>query len=236
MNRSLLVIMMLATCMPAVGAQGPLQGKVEQRQGLQRLNRPALPSKPLGDSMEQASSPSKQKSSFQMTASTVGSALDKGAFDFSNRAAAPAAVRGGIEDSAPKNESADKEMVIAWERWHKHLSEIIYHYWLNYSTVPGEGNVTLTISKDGDISFTLAGFQIPTGEQIVPDQRHQEQMFDGCLTHTLNMVSHTDDIAFPSGSQRKSVTLTCNFKHSLAENTHQGYDWKRGDYERVNSR
>ena len=232
MKRCVLVILVLSACMPAVGAQGPLQGKVEQRNALQRLSRPGLPSKPLGDSMEQASSPSKQKSSFSMTASTVSAGLDKAAFDFSN---AKNPVHGGVENTQ-KNEQTDREMVIAWEQWHQHLSEVIYRYWLNYSTVPGEGTVTITVSKDGDVEFKMQGFQVPAGEQVVPDTHHQQDMFDNCLSRTLNMVAHTDDVSFPSGSQRKSVTLTCNFKHSLAANTQQGYDWKRGDYERVNSR
>src|SRR5579883_2706124 len=101
MKRGVLVIMMLSACMPAVGAQGPLQGKVEQHNTPQRLMRPALPSKPLTDSMEQASNPSKQKSSFKMTASTVSSALDKAAFDFNK----PATAHGGVQESAKQPDS-----------------------------------------------------------------------------------------------------------------------------------
>lgn len=231
MKRGVLFFMMLTTCMPAVGAQGPLQGKVEQRNALQRLSRPALPSRPVGDSMEQASTPSTQKSMFKMTASTVSSGLDKAAFDFNKREP----VRGGIEDSTFKKDS-DREMAIAWESWHQHLSEVIYKYWLNYSTVPGDGSVTITVTRDGAIDFSLQNFQIPPGEQIVPDQRHQQEMFDHCLARTLNIMAYSDDLTFPSGSQRKSVTLTCNFKHSLANNTQQGYNWQRGDIERLNSR
>lgn len=203
---------------PAAYADGALQGRIEHRHSLQRLGRPAMPSRPLGEPLEQASN-GKHKSTFKLTSSNVSNLLDKGSFDFN------AKQNGGVDESNKESES-----VIAWEQWHQNLSKIIYHHWLTYSNIPGEGVVTLTVTRDGDVNFDLSNFHVQPSEQIANDQK---ELFERCLGRTLNMIAHTDELAFPQGSQRKNVTLTCNFKHSLSDDVHQGYDWKRNDYERV---
>jgi hypothetical protein len=211
-------------------AQDPLQGRIESRNGLSRLNRPAMPSRPLGDAMEHlppSASGGHHKSGFDLAASSVSNLLDKQAFNFGNTEAkadsSKSAVKGGID-------ATDRELVVAWEEWHKRLCSTIYHYWLTYGNIPGEGSVRLNVTRDGEIAFMLEDYHVSPFEQFSPQQR---DMFDHAIAQTLQYMSHTDVLIFPEKSQRKDVTLSTKFSFSEQDDGPQGYTWKKGDYEHV---
>lgn len=230
---ALLALFMQGPCF----ADDTLQGRVEQRNANTRLNRPAMPSRPLGDALEHVPSGSgtRHKSGFDLAASSVSNLLDKHSFDFNYR---PESGKGDIPDRGNKAlktgvDASDKELVVAWEEWHKRLCSSIYHYWLTYGNIPGDGVVVLYVTKDGDVDFELQDFHVNPFEQFTPQQR---ELFDQSVARTLQMLAHTDILTFPARSQRRDVTLSTKFSFTEQDDGPQGYTWKKGDYERVTDR
>lgn len=221
-------------------AQGELKGRIEHRNALPRVNRPAMPSRPLGEALEHVSNAaaSRRKAGFDLAASSVSNLLDKHSFQFG--LSSQNAKTDKITEPEPSKakalagnaESQEKELTIAWENWHKKLCGSIYHFWLVYGNIPGEGKVTLQISRNGDIEFDLQNFYVSPVEQFSHDQR---ELFQHSVGRTVQMLEHTDALAFPEHSQRDKVTLTTKFSFSETEDGAQGYTWKRGDYEKVST-
>jgi len=210
-----------------------LQGRIEQRNALQRVNRPAMPSRPLGEALEHAPSGTSTKhAGFDLAASSVSNLLDKNAFNFGLRS------ESGKPDNFPSANTAqkagvdasDKELVIEWEEWHKRLCATIYHFWLTYGNIPGDGVVTMKVNRDGDIDFDLDDFHVNPFEQFSPQQK---ELFDRSVGRTLQNLAHTDVLVFPPRSQRKDVSLTTKFTFTEQDSGEQGYTWKKGDYEKV---
>lgn len=216
--------------MPAC-ADDVLQGRVEGRHAAARLTRPAMPSKPAGEALEYVSNSAargQRKSGFDLAASSVSNMLDKGSFDL-NKGSGP----GDKAELKADLDTTDKELVIAWEDWHRRLCKDIYNYWLDYGNIPGEGSVMLHVNRSGDIDFELQNFHVDAAEQFSP---RQKEMFERSISRTLQMLDHTDTLAFPERSQRQTVNLSTRFTFTETGAGPQGYSWKRGDYERVNSR
>ena len=223
-------------------ADDKLQGRVEQRNTPARLTRPALPARPPGDAFDHVSSgsPNHHQSGFNLSASSVSDLLDKQSFSFNCHAEGK---QQGISDQADtrhpdKNErnlsagldTNDRELIIAWDEWHRRLSANLYHQWLSYGTVPGEGTVILHITRDGGIDLELKDFRVNLFEEFSPEQR---ELFHQCLNLTVQALQHSNALTFPERSQRKDVTLGTKFTYTEQENVPQGYTWKKGDYERV---
>lgn len=235
MNRNMCLALMLSLILQATCfADDPLQGRIEQRNALTRVSRPAMPSKPLGDALEHVSSGSgnHHKSGFDLAASSVADVLDKHYFEFNYPSTDTKADSPDRTDKTLKSgdEASDKELIVAWEEWHKRLCANIYHYWLIYGNIPGNGTVVLHILRDGDIDFELQDFHVNLFEEFSAEQR---ELFDRSVAHTLQMLAHSDILAFPERSQRKDVTLSARFSFTEQDDGPQGYTWKKGDYERV---
>jgi hypothetical protein len=159
--------------------------------------------------------------------------LDKNAFDFNYHPGSAESDKSASKTEEKLNSKADKndnEMVLAWEEWHKRLCASIYHYWLMYGNIPGEGTVTLNVTREGEIDFELNDYNVNPQEQFSMEQR---ELFSHAINHTLQFLAHTDVLTFPEKSQRKEVTLTTRFSFTEREDGPQGYSWKKGDYERV---
>src|SRR5262249_17873848 len=89
-----------------------------------------------------------------------GSAVDSSAFAAPMQAATlplePGIVLKNDFAKAPKNfdigaERGSKEMVLAWERWHKQLSGAIYSRWQQLAEDRGRATIRVTVTKDRQI-------------------------------------------------------------------------------------
>ncbi|MBX9686335.1 MAG: hypothetical protein K2X27_06505 [Candidatus Obscuribacterales bacterium] len=215
----------------AAAQADPLHGKVE-RSSNARVSRPSMPSRPMGDALDQVSQRGgHHKAGFNLAATSVSNLLDKNAFDLNYLQGSP---RPDFSKASETKKAAageeDKELLIAWEEWHKNLCSNIYRFWQIYGTVPGNGSVTLNISKDGDVDFDLRDFQINHFEQFSPNQR---DLFERSVNQTLHMIAHSEFLAFPARSKREKVTLSTRFSFTEADDGPSGYTWKKGDYEKV---
>jgi hypothetical protein len=211
-----------------------LQGRIEQRNALTRVTRPAMPSRPSGDALDHVdpSAGHSRKAEFDLAASSVSNLLDKRAFDFNYHGG------GGRYDNSDESdrplragaEAGDKDLIIAWEEWHRRLCAAIYHNWQIFGNVPGEGIVVLHVTREGDLDFEMKGFKVGLYEQCFPCQREK---FEQRVGSTLRLIDHTFVLNFPERSQRKEVTLGTRFKFSEQGEGPNGYTWKHGDYERI---
>ncbi len=209
-------------------ASDVLSGHVEHRSALTRVNRPAMPSRPLGDALDQAGPHgSKRKSSVNL-AGSVASILDKNSFDFKYN---PETGRSEKTSLDGKASDSDKQMAIAWEAWYKRVQSNLYQIWQDYGNVAGYADISVRISKDGDLfDFAMQNYRVDPHEHVSPKQ---EELFERNIERTLSMLAHTDILTFPAGSKRQSVPLRTSF--SLSENGDSGFDWKKDDIEIVPS-
>lgn len=211
-----------STTMQIVSAQDTLfQGRVEQRNSLKRVTRPAMPSKPVGEALEHVSNSVKKKTGAdtKLAATSLTAMLDKGSFDTFAKT---------LQGTA---DGADKELVVAWEHWHKNLCSVIYQRWIDCGNIPGDASIDIHITRGGDVDFQLKDYSVNPTEQF---STNQKEMFEHAVGRTLQLV---DPIAlsFPARSQRNEVNLTTKFTYSDREDGPQGYTWKRDDVERVPS-
>lgn len=199
----------------AANAADVLQGRIEQRNAPVRVMRPSTPSRPLGNALEQFS---QVKTVLPIKSPPpVASILDKGNFSSFTKS-----MKGTAD-------GADKELLVAWEQWHKNICAGIYDHWLSEGRVPGNGVVAVTVSRFGDINYTLQNFYVDASEQY---DENQKAIFEESIARTLHSLDR-NLLRFPLRSRRSEVHLTTTFAHSDREGGPQGYTWKRGDVERV---
>jgi hypothetical protein len=115
-------------------------------------------------------------------------------------------------------ERGSKEMVLAWERWHKQLSQAIYARWSQTASVPGSCTLRLTITRQRTIQVMVVR---PSGNPI----------FDEGLMQAILSLNGNPGLTFPSQSQRQYVALESDYV--AGHNIDPGYSWVKDDYEKV---
>lgn len=154
-----------------------------------------------------------------------GSAVDATAF------AAPLTPRTspleGVVDTnqfakAPKfdigADRGSKEMVLAWERWHKQLSQAIYQRWQAMAQDPGHATVRIFVTKDRTIRAQVLR---STGAP----------QFDGVVLAAIDSLNGNPGLTFPAQSQRQNVSFEADY--IAGANVQPGYSWVKNDYEKV---
>jgi hypothetical protein len=115
----------------------------------------------------------------------------------------------------------NRELVLAWERWHKQFVATIY-YRTERSCIPtraiGEARLAITVTKDHHISAQLISTR---GSPVVAQ----------CYTQGVLGLEGNPGLTFPSGSERDSVTFS--YQYVQGHLPYSGYDWKHGDVETV---
>lgn len=115
-----------------------------------------------------------------------------------------------------ESESNSRELMIAWELWHKQLAEQMYRR----VRIVGAGGCAyrLTVTRDQHISVKiLAAFGTPLLQQEVK-----------------NAVSELDGnrgLSFPEGSKRQVAYDSLSF--ICGRNIKPGFDWNHGDFEKI---
>jgi hypothetical protein len=115
-------------------------------------------------------------------------------------------------------ERGSREMVLAWERWHKQLSQAIYARWSQTASVPGSCTLRLTITRQRTIQVNVVR---PSGNPI----------FDEGLMQAILSLNGNPGLSFPSQSQRQYVSLESDYV--AGHNIDPGYSWVKDDYEKV---
>lgn len=169
---------------------------------------------------------SSETTRIQRRAPLQGSAIDATAF------AAPLTPRtsplDGVVDTnefakAPKNfdigaERGSREMTLAWERWHKALSQAIYTRWQNMAQDPGRATVRITVTSNRQIHAQVLR---STGGPA----------FDAVVLAAIESLNSNPGLTFPAKSQRQQVSFEADY--IAASNVTPGYSWVKNDYEKV---
>jgi outer membrane biosynthesis protein TonB len=124
---------------------------------------------------------------------------------------------------APSNfdigaERGSKEMTLAWERWHKQLSQAIYTRWQNMAQDPGRATVRISVTKDRTIRAQILR---STGGP----------MFDQVVLMAIESINGNPGLTFPAKSQRQHVSFEADY--IAASNVTPGFSWVKNDYEKV---
>lgn len=225
------LILLLQLCSAASGAD-VLKGGVEQDQELHRLQRPASPG---GAALQgeagttRLARPSSPMSGLIDSSAFSGQPLN-GAADSSNLKGGVAGngLRSGVvQDSdfadAPKNfdlgaDRGSRELVLAWEKWHHQLSQVIYERWSARANVPGKATVRVTVTKDHQIRAQVLDSRGGPG-------------FEEGLMDAIVGINGDPGLTFPSGSQRQQVSFEADYIAS--SNVTPGFNWVHNDYEKL---
>lgn len=203
-----------------------LQGRIEDSNTIMRLQRPgagtAVGNGPVAAPPLRIARPS-------LAAAPLSGLVDTGAFKPLQGAASDDGAKLGLlkpNDFAtipPAKfdlgaERGSREMVLAWERWHKQLSAAIYDRWSQMADTPGQATVRLTVTKDRSLRADMVR---SSGN---PD-------FDRTLMAAIRSIDGNPGLTFPAKSVRQQVSLETDY---IADsNVRPGYSWIKNDYEKL---
>lgn len=154
-----------------------------------------------------------------------GSAVDAGAFAGTAESPNSSPLAGAVNDfaKAPKNfdigaERGSKEMVLAWERWHRQLSGAIYERWQRVAQDAGRATLRVTVTKDHRIFAQVVRCD---GGPAFEDQ----------IMSAISSLNGNPGLTFPAKSERNQVSFEADY--IAASNIRPGYSWVKNDYEKV---
>jgi hypothetical protein len=221
------ILTSLVPCtMSAAGAK-VLQGNIQQDDYLHRLNRPADNG---GAPLQGGASSTRIQRPVSSGGLSGGTGMvDTAAFaPLTGSAGANGPLRSGLVDSGafsapPKNfdlgaESGSKELMLAWERWHKQLSSIIYQRWSERADSPGKATVRVTVTRDRHLVATILNSD-------------GGRSFDAGLMDSMQGLDGNPGLTFPSKSNRQKVSFEADYV--AGRNVNPGYSWIKNDYEKV---
>ncbi len=124
---------------------------------------------------------------------------------------------------APQNfdigaERGSREMTLAWERWHKQLSQTIYTRWQGMAQDPGRATVRITVTSNRTIRA-----------QILRSTGGRE--FDTVILAAIESINNNQGLTFPAKSVRDHVSFEADY--IAASNVTPGFSWVKNDYEKV---
>lgn len=111
-----------------------------------------------------------------------------------------------------------RELMIGWERWYKQLSGAIYGRWSRVADISGHAIVRVTVTNERVLNAILV-------------KSSGSSAFDSGLVDAILSLNGNPGLTFPTGSQRKSVSLESDY--IAGTNIEPGYNWIRNDYEKV---
>ncbi len=160
-------------------------------------------------------------------AALQGSAVDSGAFAGTPMTAKASPLNGVVDDNdfakPPKNfdigaERNSREMVLAWERWHKQLSQAIYERWQRIARDPGKATIRVTVTRDHHITAQVINFK-------------GAPQFESTILDAIASLDGNPGLTFPSESQRQEVHFDADY--IAAADVQPGFSWVKNDYEKI---
>ena len=201
-----------------------LQGNITKSDTLMRLSRPS--SGNLGNQLPPVAPPIRLSRAPSMNAGQ--GLVDTSSFNspFNGRVREDQARQGLVRTadfSAPSKfdlgaEENSRELKLAWEKWHKQMSRVIYERWQRVADEPGKATLRVTVTKDRSIRITV----------IRSSGSHS---FDRKLTTVIQGLEGDPGLTFPGQSQRTLVSFEADYV--AASNVTPGYSWVRDDYETI---
>jgi hypothetical protein len=195
-----------------------LQGRVEeedfrihkpQKPESMRVERPQQqignPQQPIGspvDSNAFAQPLSGKADSSQLNGQAVQSA------DFAN-------LPKGFDIGADKS---SRELVLAWEKWHKQLAGAIYQVWNGRAKSAGRAVLKITVFRNRVI--------VP---EIISCSGNSD--FRSSIMSVFSDLNGNPGLTFPSKSERQQVSFEAEY--IAGTDVDPGYSWLKGDYEKI---
>lgn len=229
-----LALVQISWFIPASMAQqtpshaGVLKGKVERLDQPTRIKRPVMPQLSASVNDDVA-----------VTAPIRGKVVSESDFVLNFKLMTPTT----DEVQQPKNEkqlrgeAENKEMIIAWERWHHAIARAIFERWTqNSGNVLGEGQLSIHVTREGQVSCETEYARVegaiyevfPLGADIsIPTLT---AMFQQQMTDSVLPLSGAAFLPFPDKSRRSDVVFKAPFSCRHQE---KSYGWKTNDFERV---
>ncbi len=207
-------------------AQRLLQGRVDKADDNIRVQRPGN----MGDALPGRTESTRLQRAEPMEApSFKGSLVDTNSFrqPLSGRAQDDGVQLGLLKPNDFANlpnkfdigaEHGSKEMVLAWEKWHKQLSEAIYTRWSEMADTPGRATIHLTVTRNLQV--------IPVVVSSSGSGR-----FDRGLLEAINSLNGNPGLTFPRKSMRDKVEFETDYV--AATDVKSGYSWVKNDFEKV---
>ncbi len=115
-------------------------------------------------------------------------------------------------------ERGDKELVLAWERWHHQLSQAIYDRWSEVANRPGSATLKIIVYKNRELVPVMVRSSGNAG-------------FDRDLIASVMSLNGNPGLTFPARSERTLVTFEADYVAST--NIKPGFSWVKNDYEKV---
>lgn len=220
----ILSILLLTPCPAAVTAKPKsdsnqkLHGRVEQEDfRIIRKAPPATPSDPVRVDRE-----------LKPATPATDSVVDPGAFAAPLAARADSNQLNGAVQSAdfaklPKGfdigaDKGSKELVLAWEKWHKQLAAAIYQVWNTRARSPGRAVLKITVYRN---------------RTIVPEvlSCRGDSDFRRSIMSVFSDLNGNQGLTFPAKSERQQVSFEAEY--IAGSHVDPGYSWLKGDYEKL---
>ncbi len=121
----------------------------------------------------------------------------------------------GFDIGAEKN---SREMVLAWERWHKQFAGAVYSMWNRRAKTPGRALVRITVYRNRVLVPEIISLRGG------PEYRRT-------IMSVFEDLNGNPGLTFPAKSQRDKVTFEAQY---IADtDVDPGYSWLKGDVEHV---
>lgn len=215
-NGPALLLLILLSSMPlsAPVFAETLQGRIEtedyrirkQKEESLRIGREMTPMQPSTGSPVDSSAFAGPLSGKTDDTALKGSAVDSGEF---------AKLPKGFDIGADKG---SKELVLAWEKWHKQLAGAIYQVWNGRANTPGRAVLKITVYRNRTIVPEVISCTGGPG-------------FLASIKSVFRDINGNPGLNFPAKSERDQVSFEAEY--IAGTNVDPGYSWLKGDYEKV---
>lgn len=111
-----------------------------------------------------------------------------------------------------------KELVLAWEKWHKQLAGAIYQVWNGRARSPGRAVLKITVYRNRTI--------VP---EILSCSGNSD--FRGSIMSVFSDLNGNQGLTFPSKSERQQVSFEAEY--IAGRHVDPGYSWLKGDFEKL---
>lgn len=115
-------------------------------------------------------------------------------------------------------DKGSKELVLAWEKWHKQLAGAIYQIWNGRANAPGRAVLRVTVYRNRTI--------IP---EIITCSPNPD--FRRSIMSVFADINGNPGLTFPAKSERDKVSFEAEY--IAGSNVDPGYSWLKGDVEKI---
>ena len=115
-------------------------------------------------------------------------------------------------------DKGSKELVLAWEKWHKQLAGAIYSVWNGRANSAGRAVLKITVYRNRTI---VPEVLTCTGNAA----------FRQSIMSVFADINGNPGLTFPSKSERQQVSFEAEY--IAGSNVDPGYSWLKGDVEHI---